>query len=122
VRAAAGAITGRKEESDLSDDQRPERGADPSGADIVLSADQVQQVAYRLMLDICRKYPFMDERWAWSCDAVKLTTAYIAGQPVALYEVRISRWRRPGTFHKGGRWACLLQIDPETGRLVGFDD
>jgi hypothetical protein len=106
----------------MEDTHLPERGADFRGGDILLSADQVQQIAYRLMLDICRKYPFMDERWAWSCDAVKLTTGYVVGRPVPLYEVRVTRWRRPGTFVKGGRWRCLLQIDPESGRLVGFED
>lgn len=106
----------------MSDPQFPQRGIEPRGGEVTFPADQIQQVAYRLMLDLCRKYAFMDERWAWSCDAVKLSTAYVAGQPVALYEVRISRWRRPGTFYQGGRWTCFLQIDPETGRLVGFED
>jgi hypothetical protein len=59
--------------------------------------------------------------WHVTIPSVMLTT--LAGpELVAVYTVTVELSRPPSTFRRGGRCRLVVQLDPESGGLVGWQD
>lgn len=101
----------------------PPRSRPPDNMPVVrVSADQVEDIAYRLSQQLTRQYREIASDWAWGVRSIALTSMPLGTAHVPVYQVKIARWRSPTIFRRGGIWSATLQIDPETGRLVGWQD